>query len=104
MHKSFTNFSIESGGDVGLSDILIRVGSCIRQMRKVRHWTMSDLADRMVSLGDDVNARMIGAWERGENEITSTHIVYLSAALECSISTLLNFDPYIIPDENALLD
>lgn len=87
------------------TDMLNRIGSGLRLVRHLRHMTMSELADRMTELGDEsVSGRMIGAWERGENEITATHLVYLSRALECSLFVLFGLSSQNNTTEELLVE
>ena len=86
-------------------NITKRIGDGLRVVRHLRHMTMSEVADRMTSLGDEpVSSRMIGAWERGEAEITGSHLLFLARALECSFNALIVDHSHTETTEELLID
>ncbi|MEI8165372.1 MAG: helix-turn-helix transcriptional regulator [Chloroflexales bacterium] len=71
-----------------MQQILIELGSTIRELRKQRGLSQEDLADL-----SGLHRTYIGGIERGERNVAFINIIYLAKALDVSLSDLLaSFD------------
>ncbi|WP_283643237.1 helix-turn-helix domain-containing protein [Croceibacter atlanticus] len=67
------------------SDILIKFGNRVRELRKLKNLSQEELAFRA-----DVHRTYIGMIERAEKNITLLNIEKIANALEVSINDLFN--------------
>jgi len=69
------------------NDFLIKFGKHIKQLRKARGLSQSELAERCRS-----NIKKIGRTERGEYDFKISSLIVLAKGLDLSIPELLNFE------------
>ena len=69
------------------SEILIKFGNRVRELRKLKNLSQEELAFRA-----DVHRTYIGMIERAEKNITLLNIEKMANALEVSINDLFNED------------
>jgi transcriptional regulator with XRE-family HTH domain len=67
------------------SEILIKFGTRVRELRKLKNLSQEELAFRA-----DVHRTYIGMIERAEKNITLLNIEKIASALEVSINDLFN--------------
>ncbi|MBC31665.1 MAG: transcriptional regulator [Muricauda sp.] len=67
------------------SEILIKFGNRVRELRKLKNLSQEELAFRA-----DVHRTYIGMIERAEKNITLLNIEKIASALEVSINDLFN--------------
>lgn len=68
--------------NVSDSNITLQLGKNIRFFRKVKGYTLKDLADKLSDMtGQSVSGTAIGFWERGEKNLTAVQLHYLSVIL-----------------------
>lgn len=65
--------------------VLVAFGERVRELRKAKHFSQEELSFRA-----DLHRTYIGMIERAEKNITLMNISKIAAALEVSISELLN--------------
>ncbi|MCQ2558790.1 MAG: helix-turn-helix domain-containing protein [Oscillospiraceae bacterium] len=65
------------------------LGSNIRQLRKLRGYSLQDLSDRIqAQCAADLSANLISMWERGERRITVSQLDCLCKGLGCTPNLL----------------
>ena len=69
------------------NDFLTKFGKHIKQLRKARHLSQSELAERCRS-----NIKKIGRTERGEYDFKISSLIVLAKGLNVDIKELLDFE------------
>jgi len=70
------------------NDVLVELGSRIREKRKSLGWTQEDLADNA-----GIDRSYIGGVERGERNLTVTVLSRICLALKCDVASLTKSIP-----------
>lgn len=88
------------------TDIALRIGHNIADMRRTRGMSQQDLSDRCSEvLGLPVSVYRISRWERGLARLPVECLCVIATALECTTDRLCNFLPVeAINDVGAISD